>query len=76
MDKSFFHNPPKTARPMVRLWWPGLDVAEDELIRELDEMDRLGIGGAEIQPFVIGLPADLAARTTGNTKGSRSCRRG
>ena len=45
---------------MVRWWWPGLDVREDELVRELDEMDRLGIGGAELQPFAIGLPANLA----------------
>ena len=42
MDEHRFHNPPKTARPMVRWWWPGLNVAEDELIRELDELDRLG----------------------------------
>lgn len=60
MDIGFLLNPPKTARPMVRWWWPGLDVREDELVRELDEMDRLGIGGAELQPFGIGLPADLA----------------
>ena len=45
---------------MVRWWWPGLDVREEELVRELDEMDRLGIGGAELQPFAIGLPANLA----------------
>lgn len=62
MDNRQFLHPPKTARPMVRWWWPGLDVREDELIRELDEMDRLGIGGAELQPFAIGLPADLARR--------------
>jgi hypothetical protein len=65
MDKYLFLNPLKTARPMVRWWWPGLDVREDELIRELDEMDRLGIGGAEIQPFAIGLPADLAKTDPG-----------
>jgi len=39
MDTFLFANPPKTARPMVRWWWPGLDVREEELIRELDEMD-------------------------------------
>ena len=60
MDRFHFINPPKSARPMVRWWWPGLDVREEELVRELDEMDRLGIGGAELQPFAIGLPADLA----------------
>ncbi|MBM4461652.1 MAG: hypothetical protein FJ011_28490, partial [Chloroflexi bacterium] len=65
MDMHLFLDPPKTARPMVRWWWPGLDVREDELIRELDEMDRLGIGGAEIQPFAIGLPPDLARRDPG-----------
>ena len=60
MDRLLFANPPKSARPMVRWWWPGLDVREEELVRELDEMDRLGIGGAELQPFAIGLPANLA----------------
>ncbi len=59
MDRNAFLNPPKTMRPMVRWWWPGLDVREDELLRELDEMDRLGIGGAELQPFAIGLPTNL-----------------
>ena len=33
---------------------------EEELVCELDEIDRLGIGGAELQPFAIGLPANLA----------------
>ncbi len=59
MDPTLFFKPPKTARPMVRWWWPGLDVQPDELTRELAEMDRAGIGGVELQPFGIGLPADL-----------------
>ncbi|HMF31487.1 MAG TPA: glycosyl hydrolase [Candidatus Lokiarchaeia archaeon] len=55
---SFFRdewrNPPKNARPLVRWWWPGLNVEKEELIREITELDDHGFGGAEIQPFLIG----------------------
>ncbi len=59
MDLNLFVNPPKTVRPMVRWWWPGLDVQAEELGRELAEMDHSGIGGVELQPFSIGLPTGL-----------------
>ncbi len=59
MDPILFVNPPKTVRPMVRWWWPGLDVQAEELGRELAEMDHSGIGGVELQPFSIGLPTGL-----------------
>lgn len=65
MDKSLFVTPPKTVRPMVRWWWPGLDVRGDELVREVEELDRAGIGGAELQPFAIGQPSDLAKTDPG-----------
>jgi hypothetical protein len=51
---------------MVRWWWPGGDVTDEEISRELRMMKEAGIGGVEIQPFNIGLnpkPApEVAAR--------------
>ena len=55
MKVEEFKIPPKSVRPMVRWWWPGIDVTRDELIREVDDLDRAGFGGAELQPFAIGL---------------------
>jgi len=61
-----FQNPSKAYRPMVRWWWPGGDVTDAELRREVRLLDEAGFGGGEIQPFVIGLnpkmPADVRAR--------------
>ncbi len=54
-----FKKPPKSARPMVRWWWPGLDVEKDELIKEVNELDEAGFYGAELQVFAIGLPWKL-----------------
>ncbi len=48
--------PPKKYRPLVRWWWPGVDVEKDELARELRELDDRGFGGAEIQACCIGTP--------------------
>ncbi len=48
--------PQKKFRPMVRWWWPGVDVEKDELLKELQELDDRGFGGAEIQAFCIGTP--------------------
>src|ERR1035438_1258502 len=50
-----FQNPAKEYRPIVRWWWPGGDVTDAELRREIDLLDGANFGGAEIQPFVIGL---------------------
>ena len=50
-----FQNPAKDYRPMVRWWWPGNDVEDAELRREVDLLDEANFGGAEIQPFTIGL---------------------
>ena len=64
--RESFQNPPITARPMVRWWWPGGDVTDEEISRELRLMKEAGIGGVEIQSFKIGLDphpdADVAAR--------------
>jgi|GEM_PF-369507 len=48
------------ARPWVRWWWPGGDVDDAELARELKQMRDVGFGGAEIQSFAIGLPAEVS----------------
>jgi len=42
IDWEEFRNPPKSARPMVRWWWTGMDVEEEELIREIKELDDVG----------------------------------
>ena len=49
-----FQSPPKKFRPLARWWWPGNDVADDELRREVGVLDNAGFGGAEIQPFIKG----------------------
>jgi hypothetical protein len=54
-----FQAPPKEFRPMVRWWWPGGDVTDAELRRELDDLDRANFGGAEIQPFTVGLDSKM-----------------
>jgi glycosyl hydrolase family 106( putative alpha-L-rhamnosidase) len=50
-----FQTPPKKYRPLVRWWWPGDDVTEPELRREIGVLDEAGFGGAEIQAFLKGL---------------------
>ncbi len=56
-----FLNPPKSARPMVRWWWPGLDVDLDELKREASDLDEGYFGGGEIQAFLDGIPPERKA---------------
>jgi len=43
--------PEKKYRPIARWWWPGNDVTEEELRREIGVLDKAGFGGAEIQAF-------------------------
>lgn len=57
--RQTFQNPPKAYRPMVRWWWPGGDVTDAELRREVGLLDQANFGGAEIQPFKIGLNPDM-----------------
>src|ERR1700733_9048719 len=58
-----FQNPAKDYRPMVRWWWPGGDVNDAELRREVDLLDQANFGGAEIQPFTIGLDSKMPEAT-------------
>ena len=46
-----FLSPEKKYRPIARWWWPGNDVTEEELRREISVLDKAGFGGAEIQAF-------------------------
>jgi hypothetical protein len=46
-----FLSPDKKYRPIARWWWPGNDVTEEELRREIGVLDKAGFGGAEIQAF-------------------------
>ncbi|MGH9344656.1 MAG: glycosyl hydrolase [Terriglobia bacterium] len=55
-----FQSPPKKYGPLVRWWWPGNDVTDVELRREIDVLDKAGIAGVEIQPFIKGFnPSDF-----------------
>ncbi len=45
-----FLNPPDDARIMMRWWWFGPALEDEELARELGTMKEGGIGGVEIQP--------------------------
>jgi alpha-L-rhamnosidase len=48
--RQAFDGPPDDARIMVRWWWFGPQVTDEELGRELQTMKDSGIGGVEIQP--------------------------
>jgi len=61
-----FANPPDDARIMMRWWWFGPAVENDQLARELRTMKEGGIGGVEIQP-VYALALDDPAKGIHNT---------
>ncbi len=44
-------HPPVSYGPWVRWWWPGNDVDDAELAREVDVLVDAGFAGAEIQAF-------------------------
>ncbi len=49
-DPTEFQNPPKHYRPWTVWWWFGNASDEKDLAFELAEMDKAGIGGAQIFP--------------------------
>ncbi|MEM1120622.1 MAG: glycosyl hydrolase [Bacteroidota bacterium] len=57
-----FEQPDLRFGPFTRWWWPGNDVSQAELRREINLFKEVGIAGVEIQPFTMGLnlkkPAD------------------
>lgn len=56
-----FRAPPNEYKPMLRWWWPGNDVVEKELRREIREMSAAGFGGVEINAISLNLRNDLSA---------------
>ena len=53
---SEFRNPDLKYAPMVRWWWPGNDVENTELKREMELFASNHIGGVEIQSFALVFP--------------------
>ena len=53
---SNFLNPDLKYAPLVRWWWPGNDVEDTELKRELELFASKHIGGVEIQSFALVVP--------------------
>ncbi|MBD5779455.1 hypothetical protein IEN85_08105 [Pelagicoccus sp. NFK12] len=51
--------PTSTQKPWTRWWWHGSAVNKQEITRELEEFNRIGLGGVEITPIygVQGLEA-------------------
>lgn len=70
VDREAFTNPPAAVRPAIRWWWPGGDVTNAEIARELSQMQAAGFGSAEIQSFAVGLPGggSGAVRTYGSAE--------
>lgn len=62
LSSSLFKNPDLKYAPSVRWWWPGNDVDNTELKRELELFATNHIGGVEIQSFalVVPMPQDRA----------------
>jgi alpha-L-rhamnosidase len=50
-------NPPISSRPWTRWWWPGGGVEAGVLLEQLEVLDSAGFGGAEVQPFAMGMQA-------------------
>jgi hypothetical protein len=54
-DPSSFKNPSREFGPYTRWWWPGNDVANEELQREIQMFADNGFAGVEIQPLTMGI---------------------
>lgn len=51
-----FNNPSLSFAPFTRWWWPGNDVVEEELKREIKMFAENHFGGVEIQPIALVFP--------------------
>ncbi len=51
---NIFENPPSEAKPFVRWWWGENSVAEKEILREIEVMDKAGIGDSEFKLADLG----------------------
>lgn len=47
-DKVMWLKPTQTSKPWTRWWWMGNAVNQENILRELNEFSRAGIGGVEI----------------------------
>lgn len=61
-DIQYFESPGLAYAPLTRWWWPGNDVEQEELKRELCMFAEMGFGGVEIQPFSLVFPMSAEAR--------------
>jgi len=61
LSPDVFADPPPEFRPWVRWWWPGNDVTDEELSREVAALHAVGFGGLEIQAFDAALDPDATA---------------
>ena len=59
-DPGQFREPNREYGPFTRWWWPGNDVTQAELKREIGMLAAAGFAGVEIQPFVMGLNSGAA----------------
>ena len=57
LSPARFQNPDLSFAPFVRWWWPGNDVENEELRREVNLFADHHIGGVEIQSFALVIPA-------------------
>lgn len=55
---TLFKDPINTSKPFVRWWWNGNRLVKEELLRELDMLKKLGIGGVEINSIRFPETAD------------------
>ncbi|NND69599.1 MAG: hypothetical protein HKN19_18550, partial [Halioglobus sp.] len=55
LDLTRLAEPPPTARPWTRWWWPGGDIKPELACEQLAQLAEKGFGGVEIQAFNAGL---------------------
>lgn len=54
-EASKFLSAPREYGPFTRWWWPGNDVTNNELQREIKILAENGFAGVEIQPLTMGI---------------------
>lgn len=57
LSPARFQDPDLSYAPFVRWWWPGNDVENEELTREVNLFADHHVGGVEIQSFALVVPA-------------------
>jgi len=55
LDAATFKAAPRAYGPFTRWWWPGNDVTNEELQREIKLFAANGFAGVEVQPLTVGL---------------------